>query len=210
MYVLCCSGVFILGEAKRHSRAHTCLERETERDGWRKITIEWRIKTERNDSQKINVLQYRHASACQPIPLWLILGGLFLAVRNLEALTRLLLHSSARNKALVCSNWLWIISYWLEFNKINEHNKEVLYVCTSKSLTDAQYKKEKKKRQDGKIAIVSGKTTKRKSDCHVKVFFDFKISTSVILHSLMSVGAEYCRPEVLPFSTMDSSLSHRL
>lgn len=34
--------------------------------------------------------------------------------------------------------------------------------------------KKKKKRQDGKIAIVSRKTTKRKSDCHVRVFFLFQ------------------------------------
>lgn len=148
-------------------------ERETERDSWREITIEWRIKTERNDSQKINVLQYRHASACQSIPLWLILGGLFLAVRNLEALTRLLLHSSARNKALVCSNWLWIISYWLEFNKINEHNRRYCMCAHPKAWLMPSTKK-KKKRQDGKIAIVSRKTTKRKSDCHVRVFFLFQ------------------------------------
>lgn len=157
------------------------------------------------------MLQYRHASACQSIPLWLILGGLFLAVRNLEALTRLLLHSSARNKALVCSNWLWIISYWLEFNKINEHNRRYCMCAHPKAWLMPSTKKKKKKRQDGKIAIVSRKTTKRKSDCHVRVFFYFKINTSVILQSLMSVGAEYwSRSEVVPFSTMDSSLSRWL
>lgn len=111
---------------------------ERDRERWLKKESIWMKDWDRTDWQ-LEVLQYRHVFACQSIPLWLILRGLFLAVRNLDALTHLLLHSSARSKASVCSIWPWIISYWLEFNKINK--QEVLYVHASKSRTGAQYKK---------------------------------------------------------------------
>lgn len=67
----------------------------------------------------------------------------FLARRTLEALTPLLLHSSASHKASVCSNWLWIKSYWLEVRKINKHNEAALCVYTSKSWPGARYRNSK-------------------------------------------------------------------
>lgn len=102
--------------------------------------IEWGIRREKGtdpergenegeeDNQKTNVCQYRHACVCQSIPLWVIWKGWFLAHATSEALTHLLLHSSASHKASVCSNWLWIKSDWLEVSKINKHNKMVLCV----------------------------------------------------------------------------------
>lgn len=55
------------------------------------------------DNKKPHLCQCKHAFACQSIPLWLIWKGWFLARRTLEALTRLLLHSSASHNASVCS-----------------------------------------------------------------------------------------------------------
>lgn len=94
------------------------------------------------DNKKTNVCQCKHACACQSIPLWLIWKGWFLARRTLEALTRLLLHSSASHKASICSNWPWIRSYWLEVSKINKHNMAVLCVHTSKILTRCSIEKD--------------------------------------------------------------------
>lgn len=104
-----------------------------------------RVKEGEKDNQKTIVCQYRHASICQLIPLWLIWKGWFLARRTLEALTRLLLHSSASHKASVCSNWPWIRSYWLEVSKINKHNKAVLYARTFKILTRCSMQKRQDK-----------------------------------------------------------------
>lgn len=85
------------------------------------------------DNKTTNPRQHKHASACQLIPLRLIWKGWFLARRALEALTRLLLYSSASHEASVCSNWLRIRSYWLEVSKINKHNMAALCVHTSKN-----------------------------------------------------------------------------
>lgn len=133
------------------------------------------------DNKKTNVCQYKHASACQWIPLWLIWKGWFLARRMLEALTRLLLHSSASYKAPVCSNWLRIRSDWLEVSEINERSEAALCARASKILTRCSIQ------TDNKIASVARWTEEGAPVEAVRVFFCFyfKINKSVILQSLM-------------------------
>lgn len=113
--------------------------------------------------------------------------GFVLGTENVGSINRLLLHSSASHKASVCSNWLWIRSYWLKVSKINKYNKAVLYVWASKILTMQVLDT---KRQNNKIAncCMINHRGSISLGCQ-RLFFTFysKINKGVILKILMSV-----------------------
>lgn len=187
--------------------------REKEQD-WE---TEWGTQRERGnegekDNKKTNVCQNRHASACQSIPLWLIWKGWFLARRTLEALTRLLLHSSASHKASVCSNWLWIRSYWLEVSKINKHNEVLLCVCTSKILTRCSIQKGNKNSDCCRINHRGTTSLGCQSLFFVFILKSIKVSSCnywcQCLRHWPSRVENGGGSDVLCFSTMDSSPPH--
>lgn len=83
--------VYFMWWQSEHTR---CLRQGEE--GMKRV---WTVK----DNKKANVCQCKHACGCQWIPLWLIRRGWILTRRTLEALTRLLLHSSGSHRKSVCS-----------------------------------------------------------------------------------------------------------